>query len=102
MALTQKRLAKVSNFAEEKTNLSPSVCTCMAIEYGSKLVHFLRSRVPIYVIFNTSHWNSYLKDSHEYFYESQREKGFPNKYQLFNRSDLYNVIVCKREENAHV
>ena len=30
-ALTQKRLAKVSNFAEEKTDLSPSVRTCMAI-----------------------------------------------------------------------
>ena len=31
---TQTRLAKVSNFAEEKTDLSPSVRTCMAIKYG--------------------------------------------------------------------
>ena len=31
VALTQTRLAKVSNFAEEKTDLSPSVRTCMAI-----------------------------------------------------------------------
>ena len=29
---------------------------------------------------------------------SQREKGFPNQYQLFNWSDLYNVIVFKTEE----
>ena len=36
MALTQTRLAKVSNFAEEKTDLSPSVCMCMAIKYGLK------------------------------------------------------------------
>ena len=28
MALTQTRLAKVSNFAEEKTDLFPSVRTC--------------------------------------------------------------------------
>ena len=54
MASTQTRLAKVSNFAEEKTNLCPSVRTCMAITYGSKLVHFIRMRVPIYMIFNTS------------------------------------------------
>ena len=50
MALTQTRLAKVSNFAEEKTELFPSVRTCIAIYYGSKLVHFIRMRVPIYVI----------------------------------------------------
>ena len=37
MALTQTRLAKVSIFSEEKNNLSPSVCTCSAIKYGSKL-----------------------------------------------------------------
>ena len=43
-------LAKVSNIAEEKTDLSPSVRTCMAILYGSKLVHFIRMKVPIYVI----------------------------------------------------
>ena len=48
--LTQARLAKVSNFAKEKTDLSPSVRTCMAIQYGSKLVHLIRMRVPIYVI----------------------------------------------------
>ena len=30
-ALIQKRLAKVSNFAEEKTDVTPSVRTCMAI-----------------------------------------------------------------------
>ena len=29
--LLKTRLAKVSNFAEEKTNFSPSVRTCMAI-----------------------------------------------------------------------
>ena len=34
VASTQTRLAKVSNFAEEKTDLSPSVRTCMAIKYG--------------------------------------------------------------------
>ena len=53
MALTQTRLAKVSNFAEEKTSLSPSVRMCMAIKYV-RLVHFIRMRVPIYVILNTS------------------------------------------------
>ena len=40
MALTQTRLAKFSDFAEEKTNLSPSVRMCMALKYGSKLVLF--------------------------------------------------------------
>ena len=68
--LTQTRLAKVSIFSEEKTNLSPSVRTCRAIKYGSKLVHFIRVRVPIYVIFNTSLWNSYLKNNQEYLRES--------------------------------
>ena len=69
MALTQTRLSKVSNFAEEKTNLSPSVRKCMAIKYGSKLVHFIRMREPIYVILNTSDYDSLLKmkNSHEYF-----------------------------------
>ena len=75
------RLAKVSNCAEEKTNLSPSVRTCIYI-YGSKLVHFIRMRVPIYVIFNIRHTNSYLKNKHEYFNKNQREKGLANQYQL--------------------
>ena len=44
------KVSKSLNFAEEKTDLSPSVRTCMAILYGSKLVHFIRMRVPIYVI----------------------------------------------------
>ena len=45
------KVSKSLIFSEEKTNLSPSVCTCRAIKYGSKLVHFIRMRVPIYVIF---------------------------------------------------
>ena len=49
----QTRLAKVSIFSEYKTNLSPSVCTCMTIKYGSKLVLFIRMRVPIYLIFSS-------------------------------------------------
>ena len=53
MALTQTRLVKVSIFSEQKTNLSPSVRTCRAIKYGSKLVHFIRMRVPIYMIFSS-------------------------------------------------
>ena len=36
------------------------------------------------------------------FIRVNEKKGFPNQYQLFNWSDLYNVIVCKRNENAHV
>ena len=70
----QTRLAKVSFFSEYTTNLSPSVCTCMTIKYGSKLVHFIRMRVPIYLIFNISHLKSYLKNNHEYFKESEQEK----------------------------
>ena len=46
MALTQTRLAKVSNFAEDKTDLSPSVRTYMAI-WVKKIEHFIRMRVPI-------------------------------------------------------
>ena len=37
MALTQTRLAKVSNFADDKIDLSPSVRIRMAISYGSKI-----------------------------------------------------------------
>ena len=61
MALTQTRLAKVSNFAEEKTDLSPSVCTCMAIQYGQKLAHVIRMRVPIYVICKSDAVKIYIK-----------------------------------------
>ena len=82
--MTQTRLAKVTNFPEEKTNLSPSVRTCMAIKYGSKLVHFIRMRVPIYVSLNTMIRIHIWKNNHKYLKESQREKGFANQYQLFN------------------
>ena len=42
MALTETRLTKVSNFDEEKTDLSPSFRTCMAIKYGSKISTFYK------------------------------------------------------------
>ena len=88
------KVSKSLNFCRRGNHLSPLVCTCMAIKYGSKLVQLIRMRVPFYVILNTSDYNSYLKNNHEYL-KCQREKGFGNQYQLFNWSDLYNEIVCK-------
>ena len=46
------KVSKSFKFCRRENQLSPSVGTCMAIKYGSKLVHFIRMRVPIYMILN--------------------------------------------------
>ena len=40
--LDSNKVSKISNFAEEKTDLSPSVRTCMTIKYGSKISTFYK------------------------------------------------------------
>ena len=62
------RLVKQVQPSEKKTGFNMDmmmmmVRTCMAIKYGSKLVHVIRMRVPIYIILNSSDWNSYLKNN---------------------------------------
>ena len=60
------KVSKSLKFCQRENQFIPFSSQCMAIKYGSKLVHFIRMRVPIYMILNTSDYNSYLKYNHEY------------------------------------
>ena len=67
MWVDSNKVSKSLKFFRREKQFTPSVRTCMVIKYGSKLVYFIRMRVPIYVILKTSDQNSYLKNKHEYF-----------------------------------